>query len=139
MTDIQVITRMLHAIDDANWQGVRDSFTDPVRTDYTSLWGGEPETLPVDELVRRWSEFAAGFAATQHHTGPFVASDDKVETHVVAYHWFSEADGGGTWAVHGHYVARVMDGRIAELTLHAFHAGGHDGLPAIAGQRRPRS
>jgi hypothetical protein len=136
VTDEHLITRMLHAIDDADWAGVRASFTEQVHTDYTSLWGGEPETLPVDELVTCWSEFAAGFAATQHQTGPIVLSGDRAETHVIAYHWFAVADGGDTWTVHGHYVARIAEGRIAELTLHAFHADGHEGLPAIAGQRR---
>jgi SnoaL-like domain len=136
VTEVQVLTRMLHAIDDADWDGVRRSFTDPVRTDYTSLWGGEPETLAIGDLVARWREFAAGFAATQHQTGPLVVSGDEVETHVIAYHWFADEDGGDTWTVHGHYRARIVEGRIAELVLHAFHASGHDGLPHIAGQRR---
>jgi hypothetical protein len=136
MTAAAVLTRMLHAIDNADWRGVRESFTDPVRTDYTSLWGGEPERLPIDELVKRWSEFAAGFAATQHQTGPVVASGDLVETHVIAHHWSPD---GAAWVVHGHYTARIVDDRIAELTLHAFHSSEHDGLPAIAGQRRLNS
>jgi hypothetical protein len=138
MTDVDVITRLLHSIDAADWDGVRAAFADPVATDYTSLWGGEPETLPVDTLVRRWQEFAGGFAATQHQTGPVVVVDGLAHTHVVANHWFAAADGGDTWTVHGHYAARISGGRIAELTLHTFHAAGHDGLPSIAGQRPAR-
>jgi hypothetical protein len=136
VTAAAVLTRMLHAIDDADWRVVRESFTDPVRTDYTSLWGGEAETLPIDELVKRWSEFAAGFAATQHQTGPVLSVGDRLETHVIAYHWFAD---GAAWVVHGHYTARIIDDLIAELTLHAFRASEHDGLPAIAGRRRPNS
>ena len=53
MSEADVITRMLHAIDRLDWVTVRNSFADEVATDYTSLWGGEPERLPVDELVAR--------------------------------------------------------------------------------------
>jgi hypothetical protein len=134
--DGAVLTRMLHAIDDLDWGTVRESFTDPVATDYTSLWGGEPETVSVDDLIAGWREFAARFAATQHQTGPIVVAGDRAEAHVVASHWFAEADGAGVWTVHGHYVARLAGGRIAELTLHTFHAGGHRDLPTITGERR---
>jgi hypothetical protein len=135
VSEADVITRMLHAIDRLDWVTVRNSFADEVATDYTSLWGGEPENLTADELVARWTEFASGLAATQHQTGPVVVSDGHAETHVVAHHWLPEAQGGDLWTVHGHYIARMADGRIAELILETFHAGGHDGLPSIPGQR----
>jgi hypothetical protein len=135
VSEADVLTRMLHAIDRLDWVTVRNSFADEVATDYTSLWGGEPEKLAVDELITRWTEFASGLAATQHQTGPVVVSDGRAETHVVAHHWLPEAQGGDLWTVHGHYVARITDGKIAELTLETFHAGGHDGLPSIPGQR----
>jgi hypothetical protein len=135
VSDADVITRMLHAIDRLDWVTVRNSFADEVATDYTSLWGGEPEMLPVDELVACWTEFASELAATQHQTGPVVISDGYAETHVVAHHWLPGAQGGNLWTVHGHYIARIADGRIAELTLETFHAGGDDGLPSIPGRR----
>jgi hypothetical protein len=138
VSEAEVITRMLHAIDALDWVTVRNSFADEVTVDYTSLWGGEPEKLPADELITRWTEFASGLAATQHQTGPVVVSNGRAETHVVAHHWLPEARGGDTWTVHGHYIARLADGKIAELTLQTFHAGGHDGLPTIAGQRAAR-
>jgi hypothetical protein len=127
-----VITRMLHAIDRLDWDAVRDSFTEEVAIDYTSLWGGDPEKLPADELISRWSEFASGLAATQHHIGPLVISDDHVETHVVAYHWLPH---GGAWTVHGNYIARLKDGKIAELTLQTYYASGSEDLPTVAAQR----
>ena len=46
MSDTDVITRMLHAIDRLDWPAVRDCFADVITTDYTSLWGGEVETCP---------------------------------------------------------------------------------------------
>jgi hypothetical protein len=132
VTDSDVITRMLHAIDRLDWATVRDSLTDVIVTDYTSLWGGEPETLAAEELISRWSAFASGLAATQHQTGPVVVTDGRAATHVVAYHWMPDGD---LWTVHGHYVARITEGRIAELTLQTFYAGGSEALPAIAARR----
>jgi SnoaL-like domain len=132
MSDADVIIRMLHAIDRRDWAAVRDSFTDPVRTDYTSLWGGEPETQAIDELIAQWTEFLKGFGATQHLTGPLHVCGDQVETHVTAHHW--RAGTGSAWVVHGHYIARLADGRIAELTLQTFHASGDPDLPHIPAQ-----
>jgi hypothetical protein len=39
------------------------------------------------------------------------------------------------WTVHGHYIARLADGKIAELTLQTFYASGPDGLPTVAARR----
>lgn len=133
MTDADVLTRMLHAIDRLDWATVRDSFTDPVYTDYTSLWEGEPGTAAIDELVGQWQEFVQGFGATQHLTGPLSVSGDRVDTHVTAHHWRSGT--GNAWVVHGHYIARIAGRKISELTLQTFHASGDPDLPAIPAQR----
>jgi hypothetical protein len=120
---------MLHAIDRRDWATIRDSFADPVYTDYTSLWGGEAGNQAVDELIAGWQEFVSGFGATQHQTGPLLVSGDRVETHVTAHHWRRGAE--HAWVVYGHYAARLEGGRIAELTLQTFHASGDKELPAI--------
>lgn len=134
-----VLTRMLHAIDTHDWATLRDSFTDEVRTDYTSLFGGEPETLGADELVGRWRPLMLAYAATQHLTGPVVVrsdvTGDLLDAHVTAHHWLDDAPGGDTWVVYGHYTARVVDGKIAELTLLTFRQTGNLALPALAGER----
>lgn len=133
VTGSDVLTRMLHAIDRLDWATVRDCFTASVDTDYTSLWGGEPETMPIDDLIAGWIEFVRGFGATQHLTGPVLASGDQIQAHVTAHHW--RPNTGQAWVVHGHYTARLADGKIAELTLHTFHASGDAGLPDIPAQR----
>jgi hypothetical protein len=133
MTSSDVLTRMLHAIDALDWATLRDCFTDPVHTDYTSLWGGQPEIKRVDDLIAQWTEFANGFGATQHVTGPLLVSSDHVQTHVTAHHW--RPGTGQAWVVYGHYTARLAGGKIAELTLHSFHAGGDPSLPTIPAQR----
>jgi SnoaL-like domain len=139
VTGSDVLTRMLHAIDRLDWATVRDCFTDPVHTDYTSLWGGEPATMPIDDLIAGWIEFVKGFGATQHLTGPVLASGDQIQArdqiqaHVTAHHW--RPNTGQAWVVHGHYTARLAGGKIAELTLHTFHASGDASLPGIPAQR----
>jgi hypothetical protein len=110
---VSLLTRMLHAIDARDWAAVRASFADEVHTDYTSLWGGSPATQPVDELVSGWRDFAGGFAATQHLTGPVIEVDGEWHAHVQAHHWRD----GQAWSVYGHYIARTTDDKITSLTL----------------------
>jgi hypothetical protein len=132
VTDADVITRLLHAIDSLDWAAVRDSFTETVYTDYTSLWGGAPATVTIDELIGGWQEILKGFGATQHLTGPLSVSGDRVETHVTAHHWRPD---GNAWVVHGHYIARIAGGKISALTLQAFDASGDQDLPDIPARR----
>ena len=133
MSAADVLTRLLHAFDRLDWAQARACIADPVTLDYTSLWGGEPGSVAADAAIAQWQEFTATLAATQHVTGPIIVRDGRAETHVIAHHW---VPGGDLWTVHGHYLARVVDDRIVELTLQTFFAGGHDGLPSI-GARRP--
>jgi hypothetical protein len=132
MTDADVVTRMLHAIDRLDWETVRNCHAGDVRVDYTSLWGGDPATIAIDDLIGQWQETLKGFGATQHLTGPLSVTGDLVETHVTAHHWRAS---GTAWVVHGHYTARLDGGRISGLTLHVFHASGDPDLPTIPAQR----
>jgi hypothetical protein len=140
MSDTGILSRMLYAIDRLDWAEVRRCFADQIRIDYTELSGGDAETLAADDLIARWRGLLPGFDATQHMTGPVLLTRDerpglRAETHVRAYHRL----GGGTWAVHGHYVARIADGKITELTLQVFYQEGDLDLPATATQRAATS
>ena len=140
MTEADVLTRMLHAADALDWGTVRGVLADEVLADYTSLAGGEPETLAATDLIARWQGLLPGFDATQHLTGPVLLTADGgpgvcADTHVVAWHRIAGTDGGATWAVHGHYTARVVDGRITELTLTVFFTDGNLDLPRLATER----
>lgn len=160
MTDADVLTRLLHAADALDWAGVSAALAGEVLVDYTSLAGGEPETLSADDLIARWQGLLPGFDATQHLTGPVVLTDDggpgvRADTHLTAYHHVAGADGGQTkqvqtepaqtkpaqtepaqtWVLHGHYTARLVGGRIAALTLTVFYQEGNLDLPRIATER----
>jgi SnoaL-like domain len=139
VSDADALPRMLHAIDALDWPAVRAAFADQVSVDYTSLSGGEPETLPAGDLMARWQGLLPGFDATQHLSGPVVLTDDdggvRADTHVRGYHHLRGAEGGETWGVYGHYTARLADGKITELTLQVFYQEGNLGLPALATER----
>jgi hypothetical protein len=139
-----VLTRMLQAIDELDWPGVRACLADEVRADYSELFGGEADTLSGDELVGRWQGLVPGFDATQHLIGTGLVEEDgdgglTLRTHVRAYHHIAGADGGAVWAVHGHYVVPLEHSptgwRIAGITLRMFYEEGNTGLPALAGER----
>jgi hypothetical protein len=45
-------------------------FTDAIVVDYTSLFGGEPQTLAAEALVASWRARLGPLRATQHLLGP---------------------------------------------------------------------
>lgn len=140
-----VFTVLLHAVDTLDWDTVRACSAPTVATDYTSLWGGQPEELTVDELVRWWQPFATGFDATQHLTGPVAVTraDDSGTTAVTtvrAYHHIVDDDGpAGTWMVAGHYevgLQRAPDGwKVSAITLSAAYEDGDRALVDVARKR----
>jgi hypothetical protein len=138
-------TRMLHAIDAKDWDGVRRTFAPEMDMDYRSLFGVPPARVSGDDQVAGWRAFAEAFTATQHVTGPIIVtaqSPDAViaEAHVRAYHQIKGAPGGDLWMVAGHYVVRLarMDEawKIAAITLHVFYQEGNARIPEIARARQ---
>ena len=65
-----VVNRIAILTDLRDWEGVRQCFTDRVTVDYTSLMGGQPESIAADALVQSWeSFFTSTFKTTQHLLG----------------------------------------------------------------------
>jgi SnoaL-like domain len=140
----EVFTRLLHAIDDLDWDSVRACFAERIDLDYTSLWGGTAETVAVDDLVADWRELATGFDATQHLTGPFVDVDRDDQrltctTTVRAYHHLVEAGEAATWLVAGGYRVRLVreptGWRIHGITLRLSYESGDRELTTRARER----
>jgi SnoaL-like domain len=136
VSDADTMTSLLHAIDRLDWDEIRRCLGDEVLVDYTELFGGEAETVTGEELTARWRALLPGFDATQHMTGPVLLTADnrpglRADTHVRGYHRL----GDETWAVHGHYVARLVGGKITELTLQVFYQEGNQKLTETATQR----
>lgn len=67
---INAVNRIAIMSDLRNWEAVRACFTEQVNVDYTSLAGGQPESIAADALVERWkSVFENTFKTTQHLLG----------------------------------------------------------------------
>jgi SnoaL-like domain len=139
-----VFTTMLHAVDDLDWDTVRACFSAEIDVDYTSLWGGDAETVPVEQLVSGWKELATGYDATQHLTGPFVVThrDDRrldCTTTFRAYHHVIEDGDASTWMVAGRYVIGLElesdRWRIKAVTLRLAYEEGDRRLVDLARQR----
>lgn len=123
------VTRFGWCLDRRDWAGLTALFTDVVRTDYTALWGGEPQEASVDELLATdrqgsWRRTMDGLEATQHLiTNILVTVDGDTATataNVVGVHRLPNPHGGPLWTVGGTYefgLTRTAGGwRIRAIT-----------------------
>lgn len=133
MSTADAVARFFRAVDRRDWAAVRAGLADEVATDYSSLFGTDPEQVAGDDLVAQWQGMLPGFDSTQHFLGPLVAGDDgTLECNVRGYHHLGEE----TWMVAGWYVLTVAgDGRLAGITLHASYETGDRGLVEKASAR----
>jgi hypothetical protein len=109
-------------VDARDWPAVRALFDDPVEVDYTSLNGGEPQTVSPADLVGGWADMLERLEATQHLIANQLVVVDgdaaRAAANVTGTHVGS---GGSLWVVGGRYdfaLRRSPGGwRIAALTL----------------------
>lgn len=111
-------------LDRRAWDGARGHLGDTVRTDYTRVFGGEPQEQPADDLVGQWRALLGPLAATQHlvadvrvvsrTSGTVQATADVVGTHV--------SPDGRLWTVGGWWETELRPVRdrhvITAITLH---------------------
>jgi hypothetical protein len=136
-------------VDARDWPGLVQLFDAQVHVDYTSLFGGEAQTMTAEDLVGSWRQLVPGFTRTSHLIGaPSVKIDgDRAEASasVTAWHAITDqaVDGGGVWIVHGSYEMEFVRHRgvwrIAALILARAWVEGNPELPSIAGERVRRS
>lgn len=141
-----VVVGVAHYIDGRQWEALRMLFADVVVVDYTSLFGGEVQTTPGDELIDGWRQLLTPLDATQHLLGPVIVDCDaragvaSARCHVRGYHYLAEAEGGPTWTVAGHYRFRLRKGdgaqwRIAAMALDTYYQTGNANILEEAGAR----
>jgi len=107
-------------------------FAKEVVLDYTSLFGGEVETLPATELMARWAGLLPGFDRTRHAIGKVTVEIDGDQANagadVIGTHWLD----GEVWQVSGRYAYRLTriegEWRITAMTLLATGEAGDRGL-----------
>ncbi len=147
MADCSEITSAIGALavhtDSRAWNDVMELFTAEVKLDYTSLFGGDPQSLTREQLITNWRAMLPGFTRTTHLIGPPLILGATGETaqaaaSVTAWHWIDDPALGvaAVWIVHGCYeltlAKRNSAWRIAALTLARGWVEGNEGLPQLA-------
>lgn len=117
MAITDAVTRMGWCLDRRDWDGLKALFTERVRTDYTALWGGEPQEATVDELLSTdkqgsWRKTMDGLESTQHLiTNVLVELDGdsaRATANVVGVHRLTNPHGSPLWTVGGTYDFRLV-------------------------------
>ena len=135
-----VVAEMFFATDRRAWDEVRNSFTDTVRLDYTSLNGGEPVMIAADDMVEAWKGVLPGFDSTHHHVTPVMTTPSAEGARVIlngtATHRLASAHGDSLWTIGGYYEADLVsevDGwKIARFTFVATWGSGNRDLVRLA-------
>jgi hypothetical protein len=102
-----VVTRFTTSVDLGNWQELRSCFTEEIDLDYTSLHGGEPEHLLIDQIIERWSGVLRASQAIQHiltNQEIVFHEEEVICTAYVQAHHFQTASGELTWTLGGRYI-----------------------------------
>lgn len=95
MSATDAVARSFHAVDRRDWAAVRAGLGEEVATDYSSLFGTDPEQMSGDYLVAHWQGMLSGFDATQHFIGALVAgAAGTLECNVRGYHLVRSAEVG---------------------------------------------
>jgi hypothetical protein len=134
-----VVASVAHHIDAKRWPELQELYAHEVETDYTSLFGGTPQSQSNEALIAGWRGVLAN-VRTQHLLGPItVATSGTTATarcHVRALHQVSKAPGGEEWEVLGHYVFELArqphDWKIRRMKLETFAQTGNKNLLAEA-------
>jgi hypothetical protein len=153
MSDRSDITNRIGAlavhVDARRWDEILDLFAAQVEVDYTSLFGGERQSLPREQLIHNWRQLLPGFTHTTHVIGSpaVVVSGETAHAaaSVVAWHFIKDPalNGNDLWLVGGCYemMFKKIEGvwRIAELALARAWSEGNSDLPRLAGERTAQS
>lgn len=132
--------------DTGDWSRWVNVFTPELTADYTRLFGGEPITLPREQMAQLGANALAAFSRVQHATANTVRTDFKsgTEAQVMAYadvaHFFPLNGVQQEWTVvirYTHDVVKTAEGwRIRRVMLDPIHFRGNlMGLELARGKR----
>jgi hypothetical protein len=100
---ISVVSSIPLAVDLARYDLAEAAFAPRIVIDYTSLWGGEPQTMTPAALMDAWRGIVPGFDATWHELRDVRAEVDGDRATATAFvdgrHWLD----GRLWRPVGHY------------------------------------
>ena len=137
---IETCTRMAWHADQREWDALRDVFADEVLLDYTSLHGGEPATVPRDQLVESWAGLFGKLLTTQHLvTNHLVTVSGDTASCTAAFqatHLLPNAHGDPIWTLGGSYRFELLrddqSWRISAVTMTATWASGNQQIMSLA-------
>ena len=137
---LELTARLALLVDARDWTALEGLFTDPVYSDRTSLFGGEPETSTPAELAGGLRYALGGLDATHHLiTCQSISLDGDRATsaaNMQVTHVLANASGGPVWTVAGRHVyefKRTADGwRIAGITFTVQWASGNQHILTLA-------
>ena len=91
---ISVVSSIPLAVDLAAYDMAEKAFAPKVVIDYTSLWGGTPNTMTPQELMTAWRGIVPGFDATWHELTRVTAQVNGNKATAGAFvdgrHWLGE-------------------------------------------------
>lgn len=100
---ISVVSSIPLAVDLAAYDLAEKAFAPKVVIDYTSLWGGQPNTMTPAELMTAWRGIVPGFSATWHELSNVKATVNGNKASATAFvdgrHWLD----GQLWRPVGNY------------------------------------
>lgn len=139
----ETISRLFIAVDQSNWDELKDIFNSSVLLDYTSMAGGEPATLSAEQIINSWKGLLPGFDATHHQLGNFIVNSGNKMASVFCYgtatHFLKNETGNNIWTVVGSYDFELIEQNVAwKVTQMKFNfkfMDGNSDLPTIAQNR----
>jgi hypothetical protein len=91
---INIVSSIPLAVDLADYALAERAFAPKIVIDYTSLWGGTPNTMTPGELMTAWRGIVPGFDATWHELSDVTAKVNGDKATATAYvdgrHWIGE-------------------------------------------------
>jgi SnoaL-like domain len=141
---LELTTSLGLLVDGRDWGRLERLFADPVDVDYTSLNGGDPQSVSPADLVGGWHQALDHLDATQHLIAGQVITLDGDRASCVANvqgtHVLANATGGPIWTVAGRYdigLMRTPDGwRISALSFTVQWATGNQHVMTVAAAQR---
>ena len=138
---LDTVTRLFWFTDHHRWDELEGLFADEVELDYTSLQGGEPETLPPADIVDGWKRTLGPLDAHQHLIADQIVSAEGDGAELTAASQAVHQFKGETWTLGGDYrflLTRADGGwRVESMTMTAvWQTGDRELVARAAGSRQ---
>ncbi|QBD75266.1 nuclear transport factor 2 family protein [Ktedonosporobacter rubrisoli] len=105
-----VVTRFTTAVDGRDWSTLRSCLAEEIDLDYTSLHGGVPLHLPIDQVLADWGKRIPSNVGVHHAlTNREIAlkGDEAICTAYLQAHHFLIESGEFTWTLGGKYTVTL--------------------------------